>query len=65
MSREKTSICDALLAGEPGVITFEINRKNLAGGIAVSDSRYRFKRTVRLPAPLVNLSLENCTASSR
>jgi threonine dehydratase len=32
-----TSICDALLAGEPGAITFEINRKNLAGGIAVSD----------------------------
>ncbi|TIU21281.1 MAG: pyridoxal-phosphate dependent enzyme, partial [Mesorhizobium sp.] len=33
-----TSICDALLTTEPGAITFEINRRNLAGGIAVSDS---------------------------
>jgi threonine dehydratase len=32
-----SSICDALLTAEPGVITFEINRRNLAGGIAVSD----------------------------
>jgi len=32
-----TSICDAILTAEPGAITFEINRKNLAGGIAVSD----------------------------
>ena len=32
-----SSICDALLTAEPGVITFEINRKNLAGAIAVSD----------------------------
>ncbi|MER8864751.1 threonine/serine dehydratase [Mesorhizobium sp. M0751] len=32
-----TSICDALLVAEPGAITFEINRKNLAGAIAVSD----------------------------
>ncbi|RWO71474.1 MAG: threonine/serine dehydratase [Mesorhizobium sp.] len=32
-----SSICDALLTAEPGVITFEINRRNLTGGIAVSD----------------------------
>jgi len=32
------SICDALLAPEPGVLTFEINRRLLAGGIAVSDA---------------------------
>ena len=31
------SICDAILTAEPGAITFEINRKNLAGAIAVSD----------------------------
>lgn len=31
------SICDAILTAEPGLITFEINRKNLAGAIAVSD----------------------------
>lgn len=32
------SICDALLAPEPGVLTFEINRRLLAGGLAVSDA---------------------------
>ncbi|RUX52179.1 threonine/serine dehydratase, partial [Mesorhizobium sp. M4A.F.Ca.ET.050.02.1.1] len=32
-----TSICDAILTAEPGAITFEINRKNLAGAVAVSD----------------------------
>ncbi|TJW10544.1 MAG: threonine/serine dehydratase [Mesorhizobium sp.] len=32
-----TSICDAILTHAPGAITFEINRRNLAGGIAVSD----------------------------
>jgi threonine dehydratase len=31
------SICDAILTPEPGELTFEINRKTLAGGIAVSD----------------------------
>ncbi len=32
----QTSICDALLTPEPGEITFEINRKTLAGSIAVT-----------------------------
>ncbi len=32
------SICDALLASTPGEITFEINRRRLAGGLAVSDA---------------------------
>ena len=32
-----SSICDAILVAEPGEMTFEINRKNLAGAIAVSD----------------------------
>ena len=31
------SICDAILTAEPGELTFEINRRTLAGGIAVSD----------------------------
>jgi threonine dehydratase len=35
------SICDALLAPEPGVLTFEINRRLLAGGFAVSDAEVR------------------------
>jgi len=33
-----TSICDALLTPEPGLITFEINRRNLAGAVAVSEA---------------------------
>ncbi len=32
-----TSICDALLSPEPGVLTFAINRQTLTGGITVSD----------------------------
>lgn len=32
-----SSICDAILTAEPGEITFAINRRNLAGAIAVSD----------------------------
>jgi threonine dehydratase len=35
------SICDALLAPEPGLLTFEINRRRLAGGLAVSDAEVR------------------------
>ena len=35
------SICDALLAPTPGEITFPINRRLLAGGIAVSDDMAR------------------------
>ena len=33
-----SSICDALLVPTPGAITFEINRRLLAGGVAVSDA---------------------------
>ncbi len=32
------SFCDALLSREPGALTFEINRRLLAGGLAVSDT---------------------------
>lgn len=32
------SICDAILTPEPGALTFEINRRTLTGGIAVSDT---------------------------
>ncbi|RDD63732.1 threonine ammonia-lyase [Ferruginivarius sediminum] len=35
------SFCDALLAPTPGELTFEINRKLLAGGLAVSDAEVR------------------------
>lgn len=33
-----TSLCDALLAPTPGELTFAINRRLLAGGLAVSDA---------------------------
>jgi threonine dehydratase len=32
------SICDALMAPKPGELTFEINRKLVAGGVAASDA---------------------------
>jgi threonine dehydratase len=32
-----TSLCDALLAPEPGAMTFSINKDTLAGGVAVTD----------------------------
>jgi threonine dehydratase len=35
------SICDALLAPEPGELTFAINRRLLAGGLVVSDADVR------------------------
>ena len=35
------SICDALMAPEPGEITFSINRRLLAGGLSVSDAEVR------------------------
>ena len=36
------SICDALLAPAPGELTFAVNRRLLAGGLAVSDDEARF-----------------------
>ncbi|MEM8936099.1 MAG: pyridoxal-phosphate dependent enzyme, partial [Pseudomonadota bacterium] len=35
------SICDALLAPQPGALTFSINSNLLAGGLAVSDEEVR------------------------
>jgi threonine dehydratase len=35
------SFCDALLAREPGLLTFEINRRLLFGGLAVSEAEVR------------------------
>jgi threonine dehydratase len=36
-----TSICDALLLPTPGELTFELNRRLLAGGLTVSDHEVR------------------------
>jgi threonine dehydratase len=38
---ESGSICDALLAPTPGVLTFAVNRRLLAGGLAVADDEVR------------------------
>jgi threonine dehydratase len=35
------SICDALLVDRPGALTFEVNRKLLAGALTVSDAEVR------------------------
>jgi threonine dehydratase len=35
------SICDAILTPSPGKLTWPINRKNLAGGLVVSDDEVR------------------------
>ncbi|HYD30783.1 MAG TPA: threonine/serine dehydratase [Azospirillaceae bacterium] len=40
------SICDALMAAEPGELTFTINRQELAGGVAVSDDEARLAMAV-------------------
>lgn len=33
------SLCDALMAPTPGALTFEVNRKTLSGGVAISDAQ--------------------------
>lgn len=50
------SICDALLAPEPGAMTFEINRRLLAGGLAVSDAEVR--STIAYAARTLKLVVE-------
>jgi threonine dehydratase len=40
-ARGTGSICDALLAWEPGELTFAINARHLAGGLRVSDDEVR------------------------
>ena len=35
------SICDALLAEQPGDVTFAINKQNLSGGLTVSDDEVK------------------------
>jgi threonine dehydratase len=50
------SICDALLAPEPGRLTFAINRSRLAGGLAVSETEVR--RAVRYAFERLKLVIE-------
>ena len=46
-----TSICDALLLPTPGELTFALNRRLLAGGLAVTRRRGAKRHGVRVPAP--------------
>ncbi|MBN8934831.1 MAG: threonine/serine dehydratase [Rhizobiales bacterium] len=41
-SRMSGTICDALMTNTPGVITFEINRRLVGAGVAVSDAEVGF-----------------------
>jgi threonine dehydratase len=50
------SICDALLAPTPGELTFEINRRLLAGGLAVTDGEVR--EAIACAARLLKLVVE-------
>jgi threonine dehydratase len=59
------SICDALLAATPGEITFEVAKRNLAGGLSVTDEeakaavRYAFEelKLVVEPGGAVSLAV--------
>jgi threonine dehydratase len=58
------SICDALLAEQPGEITFELNRKLLKAGLVVSDAEaqvgmahaFRYLKLVAEPGGAVALA---------
>ncbi len=50
------SICDALLAPMPGELTFAINRRLLAGGLAVTDDEVR--AAIRYAAQVLKLIVE-------
>lgn len=50
------SICDAILTSTPGYLTFEINRKLLAGGVAVSEAAV--KQAMRDAAQYLKLVVE-------
>ena len=50
------SICDALLAATPGELTFEVARRNLAGGLSVTDEEA--KTAVRFAFEELKLVLE-------
>ena len=50
------SICDALLASQPGEITFEINQSTLKGGLDVSDQEV--KKTIKILAETLKVLVE-------
>ncbi|MGH6879332.1 threonine/serine dehydratase [Hypericibacter sp.] len=50
------SICDALMAATPGELTFALNRRQLAGGLAVSDDEVM--KTIAIAHTLLKLVVE-------
>ncbi len=50
------SICDALLAPQPGKLTFPINKKNLNGGLSVTDQEV--KNTIKTLAETIKIVAE-------
>ena len=58
MKNEKSAqtICDALLAIQPGEITFSINKNTLSGGLSVSD--LEVKKTIIELAESMNIVVE-------
>jgi len=50
------SICDALMAAMPGELTFALNRRQLAGGLAVSDDEVM--KTIAIAHTLLKLVVE-------
>jgi threonine dehydratase len=55
-ARLSGSICDALLAATPGELTFEVAKRNLAGGLSVTDDEA--KAAVRYAFEELKLVLE-------
>ena len=54
--KEAKSICDALLAPQPGNITFSINSKNLESGLSVTDDEV--KKTITILAEHLKIVVE-------
>jgi threonine dehydratase len=52
----KTSICDALLSPQPGVLTFAVNRELLARGLAVDDAT--ILKTMRFALLKLKMTIE-------
>ena len=52
----KSSICDALLASQPGEITFKINQATLKGGLDVSD--WEVRKTIKILAETLKVMVE-------
>jgi threonine dehydratase len=62
LTPSRSSLCDALLAPQPGELTWEINRSRLQGGLVVSDGEV--KRAVAFAFRHLHLVLEPSGAAA-